>query len=548
MNIIKVEDNGGNFFKYEEYIKDGFFIPKIKKTYYIHFISPSGKEGRRRVSFFENPLTENSFLTAEELKAKRYKEKTGYDNPSQNPVIKQKKETTSLKNYGVSNILKNKQVKEKGMIEKYGVANPGSSKELLDKSISAKLEKYGNKNNFEKIKATNLVKYGTEVAMNNCEVKEKTKATLLKKYGEKYEKAFINKGSRTILDFKSYLISKEMLLLDEYPNDTLFTKIKLPIKIKCHCGEVFELQSIRHLFVTNGCYKHYISSISKQEDEVKEFINSLGFEICKYIMQDKKHIDIYIKTLNIGFEYNGVYWHSQIELEKRGFNNNYHLNKTKQAKTAGINLYHIFEDEWINKKDIVKNRIKSILGIAEYKNYARKTSIIQISAIQKNDFLNKYHLQGQNISSINYGAFIDKNLIGVITFSKPRISKENPIGVWELSRFATYGSIVGLASKFIKRFIIDFKPNSIISFSDKRWSFGNLYSTIGFTFLYSTSPNYWYVHNKPERFHKSNFKKEDIKNKLEFFDEEKTEYENMLDNGWDRIWDCGLDKWELIVK
>ena len=179
MNIIKVEDNGGNFFKYEEYIKDGFFIPKIKKTYYIHFISPSGKEGRRRVSFFENPLTENSFLTAEELKAKRYKEKTGYDNPSQNPVIKQKKETTSLKNYGVSNILKNKQVKEKGMIEKYGVANPGSSKELLDKSISAKLEKYGNKNNFEKIKATNLVKYGTEVAMNNCEVKEKTKNIIL---------------------------------------------------------------------------------------------------------------------------------------------------------------------------------------------------------------------------------------------------------------------------------------------------------------------------------------------------------------------------------
>ena len=64
MNIIKVEDNGGNFFKYEEYIKDGFFIPKIKKTYYIHFISPSGKEGRRRVSFFENPLTDfNPALT-----------------------------------------------------------------------------------------------------------------------------------------------------------------------------------------------------------------------------------------------------------------------------------------------------------------------------------------------------------------------------------------------------------------------------------------------------------------------------------------------------
>ncbi len=546
--IIKVEDNEGNFFEYDEYIKDGYFIFQIKKTHYIHFVSSiSGVSERRRVCYFSLPLTENSFITTEELKKQRYKEKTGYDNPSQNPDIKKKKEETTLKNYGVSNILKSKEVKENGMIEKFGVANPGSSKELIDRAIATKIEKYGNKNNFEKIKITNQIRYGVDTPIQNKDIREKAKITLLKRYGEKYNKAFVNHNTRTLLDFKNYLKNKGMMLLDDYADNELFTNIIYPISIRCHCGDSFELHSNRHLFLTNGCYKHYISSISKSENEVKEFIQSLGFETQKYVMENKKHIDILVKSKNIGFEYDGLYWHSQQELAERGFGYSYHLDKTNQALKEGIILYHIFEDEWINKQEIVKNRIKSILGIVENKYFARNTIIKEIESKTKNDFLNLYHLQGENTSSINYGCFIDDKLLGVMTFSKPRISGENSEEVWELSRFASNGIVMGVASKFIKRFIKDYNPKSIISFSDKRWSTGNLYKKIGFSFAYSVPPSYWYLCNKPERFHKSNFKKESIKEKFNLYDENKTEYENMLENGWDRIWDCGLDKWIIDV-
>ena len=106
--ILKIENNNGNFFEYDKYIEDGCFIQQIKKTYYIHFISLSNEMVRRRACYFNTPLIEEDFLTAEEIKKKRYKEKTGYENPSQNPEIKNKKEETTLKNYGFSYILKNK--------------------------------------------------------------------------------------------------------------------------------------------------------------------------------------------------------------------------------------------------------------------------------------------------------------------------------------------------------------------------------------------------------------------------------------------------------
>jgi hypothetical protein len=45
--------------------------------------------------------------------------------------------------------------------------------------------------------------------------------------------------------------------------------------------------------------------------------------------------------LKLGFEFNGLYWHSNKFKEK-----NYHLNKTDWFKEKGIYAY-IWEDDWI---------------------------------------------------------------------------------------------------------------------------------------------------------------------------------------------------------
>ena len=59
------------------------------------------------------------------------------------------------------------------------------------------------------------------------------------------------------------------------------------------------------------------------------------------------------------------------------------------AKKHGIKLYHIFSDEWIKNKEIVKSKIKNILGLSGKKIYARKCDVREITTKEKNTFLLK---------------------------------------------------------------------------------------------------------------------------------------------------------------
>jgi hypothetical protein len=118
--------------------------------------------------------------------------------------------------------------------------------------------------------------------------------------------------------------------------------------------------------------------------------------------------------------------------------------------------------------------------------------------------------------------------------------------LWELSRFATNfnAKYPGLASKMYKYFINKYIPNKIISYSDIRWNTGKLYENLGFKFQYNSAPNYWYINQNFQRQHRFGFRKSVLNKLLEDFNPEITEYENMLNNGYDRIWDCGNSKWE----
>ena len=49
------------------------------------------------------------------------------------------------------------------------------------------------------------------------------------------------------------------------------------------------------------------------------------------------------------------------------------------------------------------------------------------------------------------------------------------------------------------------------------------------------------IENK--RIHRFNFRKNVLKDKLKNFNEDLSEYENMLNNNYDRVWDCGNKKW-----
>lgn len=313
------------------------------------------------------------------------------------------------------------------------------------------------------------------------------------------------------------------------------------------CGKTFN-----SLTRTLRCYicNPKLKGFSNNELELLSYIqDELGLivETNNRKILHGKEIDIYIPSLKIGIEYDGLFWHS----EQSGKDKNYHLNKTEMCTQLGIQLIHIFEDEWLNKKEIVKQRLLHILGVSTAtKIYARKCFIKEIDSKTKNEFLNSFHIQGPDKSSVSLGAYYNNELVSLMTFGTQRVAlgtKSASINEYELIRYTSNPNyrIIGIASKLLSHFIKNYNPKKIISYADRRWSVGNLYEKIGFTKVSNGSPNYWYVNDYLIRYHRFGFRKNILSSKLQVFDSELTEWENMQLNGYDRIWDCGSLKYEL---
>lgn len=287
---------------------------------------------------------------------------------------------------------------------------------------------------------------------------------------------------------------------------------------------------------------------SKEENVIKEIIKNCGFNVIENDRKvlDGKEIDILIPEMNLGFEYNGNKFHTEYYGQKYP---NYHLDKLKLANYKGFGLVQIFEDEWELNKDLLTHKIKHILGVSSgLRVGARKCIIKEIITNDKNNFLDKYHIQGSDTSTIKYGAYYGDELIAVMTFRTITTVE------YELTRFATnYGYIIpGIASRLLKRFIKDYKPLRIISFADRRWTIkkdDNLYTKLNFKLIDTTKPDYKYYNTKIHRYkrvHKFQFRKKNLINKYDM-NPELTEKEMTKILGYDRIWDCGLFKYELII-
>jgi very-short-patch-repair endonuclease len=291
------------------------------------------------------------------------------------------------------------------------------------------------------------------------------------------------------------------------------------------------------------------NNISKSEKELLEIIKSFGvnniIENSKTFI-DGYEIDIICPDQKIALEFDGVHWHTSQFIT----DNRYHLNKTELCENKGYHLIHIFENEWIEKRDIVVSRLKSIFGIHNNIIYARKCTISEVSQLETKQFLNTNHIQGNVISKKNIGLYYNDELVSIMTFGSYRINlgqtkKENE---YELLRFCNKLNyhIPGAASKLLKYFIKHYNPIKIISYADRRWSKGNLYEKLGFKFVHNTQPNYYYNINDhlENRF---NWRKSELSNKLKIFDPNLTEKQNMENNGYYQIYDCGSKLYELIL-
>lgn len=256
-----------------------------------------------------------------------------------------------------------------------------------------------------------------------------------------------------------------------------------------------------------------------------------------------KELDLYLPCLQVGVEYNGLYYHSDSVLRKKGWNPiRYHLEKSAFAKQKGVRLLHVFEDEWREHPEIVLDKIRSILKLPLEQRYmARKMILKEIKPNEARVFLDTNHIQGRGGCTISIGLYNNDELIAVQTFAKVR---DGRTGEFELTRYATRlgCQVVGGFSKCLAYFEQVYKPVSVLSFADRRWCEGgeNVYAATGFALDGVVPPNYWYVKGE-KRYHKFNFRKNLIAKKLpEVYDPNKTERQMMQEAGYHRIYDCGL--------
>ena len=220
------------------------------------------------------------------------------------------------------------------------------------------------------------------------------------------EEKFLNNGMRSIESSGIY-------------HDNLY-------KVRCkRCGHEYEAFLASRTFRDNlvyytKCPKCYprCSGSSLKEKEVVNYIKSIydGYiiENTRGILKDRKELDIYIPDKNLAIEYNGLAFHCENSVYSPDkIYPSYHLDKTKECEKKGIDLIHIFENEWNDKPDIIKSIINHKLGLNKI---VKCDNIREIDEKTEREFLNRTNIFGYKKSEKAIGLYSNNKLIAVGSF------------------------------------------------------------------------------------------------------------------------------------
>lgn len=502
---------------------------------------------------------------------------------SKNKETQMKHENTNLRVHGVKSTNSLKSVIEKKQKTIAGHHGNGDLKQAY-RNIHAKGEEtceriYGVKNIFqtdeckERRRQVCIDIFGTEWTLQNVDNQRKCREAKIEKFGCDPMKirSVVEKMIHARWDLKSEDELKEII---DNTNETkknnrynaILSTETLPLfsiedfnlhdyttkyKWKClKCGNNFEAPLDCSLYSKSDhkamarcpiCHPPCSNGVSQEEIELAKFMS----DYVEIRQNDRKiltgkELDIYVPSMNLAIEFDGLYWHS----DKSSDSSNRHLAKTNSCEELGIHLVHIFENEWRNNRRQVESRIRNLLGVYDKTIYARNCAVKEVDIANSNEFQELNHLQGHTNAKVNMGLYHDGELVSLMTFSKPRFSKKYE---WELVRFCNKCGyhIPGGASKLLKHFEHEYHPESIVSYADRRWTMNNgstLYDKLQFKLDHISKPNYWYWNTKDGDYVLKSrvlFQKHKLKDMLDKFDESKSEWQNMQDNGYDRIFDCG---------
>ena len=411
-------------------------------------------------------------------------------------------------------------------------------------------------------------KYGVDNIKQISWVKEKASNTFSKNYGkgtdssiklkEKKRKTFIEKTNGKyfhpfqvpevrLAGIESLKINREEIkkkklektrkrILAQYPNlNIINVDYDRDITILCDkCNTEYIInnnllqQRVEKYKIETPCLNCNPLSSSICQTEIYEFIkNNTDFNVIQNnrTVISPKELDIYIPELNLAFEYNSFYAHNNVILK----NKNYHLNKTVNCIKQKVHLVHIWEDDWLYRKNIIKSRILNLLNKTPNRIYSRKCVIREVSFKESNKFLEDNHLQGKCMSKYNIGLYYGEELVSLMTFGKIRYGNKNKEKYdLELYRFCNKlnTNVIGAANRLFSYFINKYSEiNLVLTYSNRDWAFRfdeNVYINMGFDYLGESRPGYFYTKNY-KRYNRQVY----VKHKLSNYSIDKTEFEIM---------------------
>lgn len=233
-------------------------------------------------------------------------------------------------------------------------------------------------------------------------------------------------------------------------------------------------------------------------------------------------IDIYLPERKLGFEYDGLVFHSSL----KGKGPEYHLQKTELAKEQGVRLVHVFEDEYLQRRSQTTQALKNILKLYDAEIEAESCTCQDVSPLEAYTFLNTYHIDMAGDQVAYYlGLYCSGRLLALLA-----IRTDGEEG-YEIYRYATVRDIHvhGGFAKLIQWYHQRFPHIPLFVKCDRRYWDGNMYQKAGFAFLENTPPTCWYTKDFSFRTLQP---KKDLK-------------ENGEDvEGFYKIYDCGYSIWK----
>lgn len=526
-------------------------ITNFKKTG-IHGITctPQTKEVREKIEntnlkSYGTEIASQSQTVKDKMKATS-QEKYGFDHPMKSQEVKDRLEASNMRTYGVKSTLGLDWVQDKikdSNLKNNGVEYPMQSATILEKANQTNIDKYGfhratmNPAIRLKTENTNIERFGTKTPLQCEAVKKKIEETNLKKYGFKNARQspiIQNKILQTNLSrygrknpAQQHIPIEILNNLDNYEflfNENL-TKSAKQIANECKVSHSLILQRFSKFNI--ACSKKATSSF---EDEICLLLENNNIEIKRnnFKIITPREIDIFLPNYNFAIECNGTYWHS----EKHGKDKNYHISKTIECQNKGIELWHIWENEWEYNKSYISSVLLKKLNLLT--NKIDKFDEIQIiSNNERNRFL-KEHSFLDTIEEFDFcfGLFNNKELYSILSI------KKLDEGYYEIVNFCDRLNyhILGSFDLLFECFINQKNPKLVTITIDRGRNEIELPSY--FSEFENADPTCFYTQNFQEFIDHNEYNDYLVKNNI-IFDDNLSEFDNVLRNRFDRYWNCG---------